>query len=535
MTFHPASPLVTAQAPARPLEQEPLLAARIMIEDVMNLLLDVDDIDRLSTHMAAMAQAQQRAAAAAALDRGLAPAAAAGAAAAVAAAAAAGVAPPVTPYGPTSAAPPAAPQLRQRRELLLAGINGAFRLPNTPAGAGSSSDAAAAVDAAAGADGVALGDGVLLRIMALSKGRTVVARALLASAPPASLKPPAAPGAKAPGSKAAAGKGAAAAPEAPKPAEERDQKEAADAAAADAANGKEGAEGAAAADDAAAASSASALGPNGPSPYVLLWAVLRNAWQLFGPSLQGLDPAAERPMLEATSRLAAALRDALLRLPTPRDVVDAAVAFNAGAAHHVEALGRSNPGAGPMETTMLPLAQTRAVEVPAGGAAGGPGGVAGTPSAWLGEALAALVTRASQLGLAAAAGASEGAGAAGEPAAAAVLVAGGEGADVDAAWVREYGQLHERVARHLGTLGGIHAMATSSNNAEALAVVRALCCRCGVRCAGCRVRGQRTVGCGARRMCAARGVSGSLAVPSSFNQSLPACSRCPPTPRTGCS
>eukprot|EP00198_Chlamydomonas_reinhardtii_P008740 XP_001698077.1 predicted protein [Chlamydomonas reinhardtii] len=187
--------------------------------------------------------------------------------------------------------------------------------------------------------------------------------------------------------------------DAPKPAEERDQKEAADAAAADAANGKEGAEGAAAADDAAAASSASALGPNGPSPYVLLWAVLRNAWQLFGPSLQGLDPAAERPMLEATSRLAAALRDALLRLPTPRDVVDAAVAFNAGAAHHVEALGRSNPGAGPMETTMLPLAQTRAVE------------------------------------------------------------------------------LHERVARHLGTLGGIHAMATSSNNAEALAVVRALCCR----------------------------------------------------------
>ena len=33
----------------RPLEQEPLLAARIMIEDCLNLLLDVEDIDRLYT------------------------------------------------------------------------------------------------------------------------------------------------------------------------------------------------------------------------------------------------------------------------------------------------------------------------------------------------------------------------------------------------------------------------------------------------------------------------------------------------------
>ena len=32
----------------RPLEKEPLLAARIMIEDCMCLLLDVDDIDRVS-------------------------------------------------------------------------------------------------------------------------------------------------------------------------------------------------------------------------------------------------------------------------------------------------------------------------------------------------------------------------------------------------------------------------------------------------------------------------------------------------------
>lgn len=34
-------------APSKPLEQEPLLAARIMIEDCMALLLDVEDIDRI--------------------------------------------------------------------------------------------------------------------------------------------------------------------------------------------------------------------------------------------------------------------------------------------------------------------------------------------------------------------------------------------------------------------------------------------------------------------------------------------------------
>lgn len=37
---------MNAAPPAKPLEQEPLLAARIMVEDCMNLLLDVDDIDR---------------------------------------------------------------------------------------------------------------------------------------------------------------------------------------------------------------------------------------------------------------------------------------------------------------------------------------------------------------------------------------------------------------------------------------------------------------------------------------------------------
>eukprot|EP00983_Pelagomonas_calceolata_P080589 1155212-Pelagomonas_calceolata.AAC.9 len=36
---------------AKPLEQEPLLAARIMIEDCLHLMLDVDDIDRRASHL----------------------------------------------------------------------------------------------------------------------------------------------------------------------------------------------------------------------------------------------------------------------------------------------------------------------------------------------------------------------------------------------------------------------------------------------------------------------------------------------------
>ena len=54
----------------RRLEDEPLLAARIVVEDCLNLLLDVDDIDRLwaasggvpssSSHQQQQQQPQQR-------------------------------------------------------------------------------------------------------------------------------------------------------------------------------------------------------------------------------------------------------------------------------------------------------------------------------------------------------------------------------------------------------------------------------------------------------------------------------------------
>lgn len=43
-----------AQRTVKPLEEEPLLAARIVIEDCMCLLLDVDDIDRVWTASAGM-------------------------------------------------------------------------------------------------------------------------------------------------------------------------------------------------------------------------------------------------------------------------------------------------------------------------------------------------------------------------------------------------------------------------------------------------------------------------------------------------
>ncbi|GIL62213.1 hypothetical protein Vafri_16482 [Volvox africanus] len=441
---------------ARPLEQEPLLAARIMVEDCMNLLLDVDDIDRLANHMAAVAQAKQRAAAvAAALPM---PGGPATAASAMAATSMAG------PYGPSSAAAPPLRQLRQRRELLLAGINGAFRLPYSPRGPASSDMGAEssgdsdAMDAGTRVS-LSIGDGVLIRILALSKGRGVVARALLAIAPPASLVLAVAPkpAPRPPRQTRSSGTGSeqTQSSDTPTPSAER--------------AGTQQLEDAHMAGGAEEGMEGSLLGADAPRPYSLLWGTLRNAWTIFGSSLQqGVEAAAERASLEATSRLAAALREALLRLPTPRDVVDAAAAYNFGCQQHVEAICQGNPAmAGSMEATLLPLAQTRAVE-PLAAASGGPS-VAVAPAAWLGEALAALVTRASQLGLAT------------EPPAA-VAITGAEGRldsgrAVNSDWRREYGLLHERLSRHLITLRDIHLMAASSANAEALAVVRALSCR----------------------------------------------------------
>ncbi|EFN58497.1 expressed protein [Chlorella variabilis] len=106
---------------ARPLEQEPMLAARIMIEDCMCLILDVLDIDQIFV------------------------------------AAAGG---PVEVEG----------ALRTRRSLLLDGLAASLRLPEAAV--------VAPPTPGAGAGAGEMGDGVFLRLMALTKGKKLLARAL---------------------------------------------------------------------------------------------------------------------------------------------------------------------------------------------------------------------------------------------------------------------------------------------------------------------------------------------------------------------
>lgn len=321
---------------ARRLDQEPLLAARIMIEDCMGLLMDVDDIDRLLAARHAQQQLQ--------------------------------------PPGPAQEA--AAARLRERRVLLLAGITNSFCLPMTPEGGATTAGAPA-------------GDGVFLRITALSKGRRLIARALMAIAPPAAAA--AAPAAAAAGQQAGAGSGAA----------ELTPASAVAAAVADTA-------------------------------CQLLWATLRNAWALFGAqgNVQAGDAAAEKAMSEATSCLAAAAREALSKLPTGAAVVAAAAAFAAGCEQHCAGLRQP---AGPMDGKMLPLAQTRVVH----GAPGAP-----APE-WLGDVLTALLRRAQHFGLNTPSPHRPEA----QPNGAAA-----DEAEAEAGWAKVFPELYERVVVHLGAL-----------------------------------------------------------------------------------
>lgn len=128
-----------ATAPLRPLEHEPLLAARIMIEDCLNLLLDVDDIDR--RFKAAMTRAANR------------------------------------PGSGTAPLPDNAAELIQRRALLLAGIVSSFRLPRTPSGGQSPTCPEPAPEQPS------VGDLVFRRVMVLPKGRKLLARTLLVLSP----------------------------------------------------------------------------------------------------------------------------------------------------------------------------------------------------------------------------------------------------------------------------------------------------------------------------------------------------------------
>lgn len=231
---------------AKPLDQEPLLAARIMVEDCMHLLLDVDDIDRCFASAVARNSVPQ------------------------------------DPDG-----------LRKRRALLAVGIAASFRLPDSPRGA----PASTSTDDAATP---ALDDGVFLRIMALPKGRTLLARALrtLLAQPPGDTNWAAAAAANHP------------------------------------------------------VSAVEIQGTLGPQ--CMLWAMLRNVHRLFSPlGLQAADAAGEKLLLAATHRLAAAARDAFGKLTTPKQVADALTALMTGVERH-----QLQPGAGPMDV-LLPLCNTR--------------------------------------------------------------------------------------------------------------------------------------------------------------------------------
>ena len=113
-----------------------MLAARIMVEDCMSLLLDVDDIERMFRQ---------------------------------------GVAKGMRVEG--------ADALMQRRAVLMEGLASSLRLPDEAVLAGAHSDAAAGDKSSS--------DGVFLRLVTLPKGRRLLAQSLAGSSLPLSL--PAAP------------------------------------------------------------------------------------------------------------------------------------------------------------------------------------------------------------------------------------------------------------------------------------------------------------------------------------------------------
>ena len=127
-----------AAAPARPLDRDPALAARLVAEEAACLLLDVDDIDRLWAAALLGGGGVGGGGNSARRDEGL---------------------------------------LRQRRSLLMEALCRALRLPETPLAPRAS-------------------DGVFLRISALRKGRAVVGRGLRLLAAPLARRGPGAAGLK---------------------------------------------------------------------------------------------------------------------------------------------------------------------------------------------------------------------------------------------------------------------------------------------------------------------------------------------------
>jgi DNA topoisomerase 2-associated protein PAT1 len=351
-----------AQVPVRPLEQEPRLAARIMLEDCMALLLDVDDIDRCF--------------AAAAARGGL----------------------PVDADG-----------LRTRRALLAAGITSSFNLPPAPQGTTSPQQA--------DGQGSATGDGVFLRVLMLPKGRTMLARALrvLLASPPTPNgttqhhHQPKAGGLDSSGMPEVAG--------------------------------------------------------GAHHPQLLLWALLRNAHNVFGSAgLVAGDTARQIELVDATHRLAAAARDGITKLATPAALLSALQAYVAGLqAHSSSAAGCV---ASPADA-LLPYASTRTGSSSSATTSGSGQAPVSTPSSssaaaslntavppdWLGEVVAALIQRGDQVGMEDAPG------------------------KVQQAWSDAVQHVVSSHERHLEALSVIHSAAHSAGNKEALGLVRSLTCR----------------------------------------------------------
>jgi DNA topoisomerase 2-associated protein PAT1 len=293
------------------LEQEPLLAARIMIEDCMDFLLDIDDVDRL------LAVNGGRAGNAAGL--------------------------------------------RSRRATLLGSILNSFQLPDSPEGASSTE---------AGSGQQSLGDGVLQQVAALPKGRALLAKTLrlLFTGPSHGSS----------GSKQAGGRGG------------------------QPSNGH------------AANSSSSSAG------LPMVWALLRHAPQLFGPAMSAAR--ADARVIDSTVSLSEAVAEVLKRVQQPSEAVQCLAAFNAA----LHPAGDAEVAAkGSARDPLLPL-------YPAGRVA------ADASPLWLDHVLAALLLRASELGLGSfAAQADE---------------EGGVGGEVAEAWQQQLSLLYSAYINHLQAL-----------------------------------------------------------------------------------
>uniref|UniRef100_A0A7S3QTL7 Uncharacterized protein n=1 Tax=Dunaliella tertiolecta TaxID=3047 RepID=A0A7S3QTL7_DUNTE len=357
---------------AKPLEQEPLLAARIMIEDCLHLMLDVDDIDRLFTAAAARAAARREGTSAAgAWDDG-------------------GVA------ATAASLPTDAASLRQRRGLLAAGLTSSLRLPASPDGSSQAAGPAAQGASSAlqsSANGGGTGDGVLLRIMSLAKGRALVARALRTL-----LVPPVQYLAES--GMRSSGQASRQLP--PTAALGRFE------------NGEfklepaEGARGMGAEADGVSAGAGiedvglmeleeEELQQGRPEPAHLLWGVLRTSPKLFnlpgGLSVGGGAGSGggahlaeeERAMLQATHRLAASLCHVLSQMTKPRQLADALTALSVGLQ-----TSREVP---------YPLVHTAAAAEGAAASMNDPEGQQQQQQPWLGEVVRTLVARGQELGV----------------------------------------------------------------------------------------------------------------------------------------